>query len=137
MSKKRVTVVNDHPDFLALLSEFLGEEGYNVITLPKHQGAFEQIKDSQPDIVICDLMFDNMPEGWALLDMLYLDPATRAIPCVLCTAATERIREIVPSLSAKGIRWIEKPFELERLLEVLATIETDPAARARNLDTTD
>jgi len=46
--KKHVTVVNDHPEFLALLSEFLDEEGYEVSALPKHQGAFEQIKASCP-----------------------------------------------------------------------------------------
>ena len=50
--KKHVMVVNDHPEFLALLSEFLDEEGYEVSVLPKHQGAFEQIKASSPDVVI-------------------------------------------------------------------------------------
>ncbi len=115
----RVTVVNDHPEFLDLLSEFLGEEGYEVTTIPKHQGAFEQIKASQPDIVICDLIFDNMPAGWALLDMLYLDPATRAIPVILCSAATRQVQEVVPSFAGKGILWLEKPFELEALLTML------------------
>ena len=39
-SKKQVTVVNDHPEFLALMAEFLTEEGYEVTAIPKHQGAF-------------------------------------------------------------------------------------------------
>jgi len=133
MAKKRITVVNDHAEFLALLSEFLEEEGYDVTTLPKHQGAFEQIKNSKPDIVICDLMFDNIPAGWALLDMLYLDPATRETPTILCTAATHAMTEIVPSLTAKGIVWLEKPFELEKLLEILSKIETSPAAKIRRI----
>src|SRR3982751_2965769 len=105
-NKKRVTVVNDHPEFLALLADFLGDEGYEVLTIPKHQGAFEQIKNSKPNIIICDLMFDNMPAGWALLDMLYLDPATRAIPVILCSAATRQIQETMPSLAGKGILWL-------------------------------
>jgi CheY-like chemotaxis protein len=116
---QRVVVVNDHPEFLDLLSEFLGEEGYEVITLAKHQGAFEQIKESRPDVVICDLIFDNMPAGWALLDMLYLDPETRPIPLILCTVATKQVQEVVPSLVSKGIVWLEKPFELEKLLQIL------------------
>lgn len=115
--KKRITVVNDYPEFLAMIEELLEEEGYEVTTLPKHQGAFEQIKDSQPDIVICDLVFDNEPMGFALIDMLYLEPKTRAIPIILCTAASEKIREIAPSLDAKGIRWLEKPFAIENLLK--------------------
>jgi len=129
--KKHVMVVNDHPEFLALLSEFLDEEGYEVSVLPKHQGAFEQIKASSPDVVICDLIFDNIPAGWALLDMLYLDPATRNIPVILCSAATRQVQEAVPSLAGKGILWLEKPFELEKLLELLQGIEDNPLAKLR------
>ena len=130
-SKKHVMVVNDHPEFLALLSEFLDEEGYQVSALPKHQGAFEQVKACSPDIVICDLIFDNIPSGWALLDMLYLDPETRAIPVILCSAATRQIQEAIPSLAGKGILWLEKPFELEKLLELLNGIEENPLAKLR------
>jgi CheY-like chemotaxis protein len=129
--KKHVTVVNDHPEFLALMREFLTEEGYEVITIPKHQGAFEQIKSSQPDIVICDLIFDNMPAGWALIDMLYLDPATRSIPVILCSAATRQVQEASASFAGKGIIWLEKPFELEALLELLAGIDDNPLAKLR------
>lgn len=121
-AKKRVTVVNDHPEFLDLLAEFLGEEGYEVTTIPKHQGAFEQIKASLPNVVICDLIFDNMPAGWALIDMLYLDPETRPLPVILCSAATRQVQEVVPSFAGKGILWLEKPFELEALLKLLDKI---------------
>ncbi|HEU5098767.1 MAG TPA: response regulator [Roseiflexaceae bacterium] len=129
--KKHVMVVNDHPEFLGLLSEFLSEEGYEVSALPKHQGAFEQIKAAQPDIVICDLIFDNIPAGWALLDMLYLDPETRAIPIILCSAATKQVQEVVPSLAGKGILWLEKPFELEKLLQLIQDIDDNPLAKLR------
>jgi CheY-like chemotaxis protein len=129
--KKRVTVVNDHPEFLALVAEFLSDEGYEVTPLPKHQGAFEQIKLSKPDIVICDLIFDNMPAGWALLDMLYLDPETRPIPVILCSAASRQVQEAAPSLAGKGIIWLEKPFELERLLNLLDGIDDNPQAKLR------
>lgn len=135
-TKKRVTVVNDNAEFLALLAEFLGDEGYEVTTLPKHQGAFEQIKNSKPDIVICDLLFENIPEGWALLDMLYLDPETRSIPTILCSAATQHIREVVPTLTAKGILWLEKPFELEKLLQMLETIDSNAVVKMRSIQTT-
>ena len=130
--KKHITVVNDHPEFLALMSEFLSEEGYDVTAIPKHQGAFEQIKASQPDIVICDLIFDNMPAGWALLDMLYLDPETRSIPLILCSAATRQVQETAASLAGKGILWLEKPFELEALLDLLAGIDDNPLAKLRD-----
>jgi CheY-like chemotaxis protein len=131
--KKHVTVVNDHAEFLALLTEFLTEEGYEVTTIPKHQGAFDQVKASKPDVVICDLIFDNMPAGWAVLDMLHLDPETHAIPVILCSAATREIQQAAPSLAGKGIIWLEKPFELEALLNLLETIDENPVTKLRNL----
>lgn len=130
-NKKKVTVVNDHPEFLSLLVDFLSDEGYEVFALPKHQGAFEQIKNSQPDVIICDLVFDNIPAGWALIDMLYLDPATRAIPIILCSAATRSVQEASPSLAGKGIMWLEKPFELERLLDILKNVDDNPILKLR------
>jgi CheY-like chemotaxis protein len=133
--KKHVTVVNDHPEFLALMAEFLTEENYEVTVIPKHQGAFEQIKASRPDIVICDLVFDNIPAGWALLDMLYLDPETRPIPVILCSAATRDVQEASASFAGKGIIWLEKPFELETLLDLLAGIDDNPEAKLRGLVT--
>jgi CheY-like chemotaxis protein len=129
--KKRVTVVNDHPEFLNLMVEFLTDEGYDVTPIPKHQGAFEQIKADLPDIIVCDLLFDNTPAGWALLDMLYLDPVTRAVPVILCTAATRQVQEIAPSLAGKGILWLEKPFELESLLALLEGIDGNPVVQLR------
>lgn len=119
---KRITVVNDHPEFLDLMIDFLSEEGYDVAALAKHQGAFQQIKETRPDLVICDLVFENMPAGWVLLDMLYLDPETTHIPLILCSAAVKQVQEIAPSLAAKGIAWLEKPFRLDDLLAVIATI---------------
>jgi CheY-like chemotaxis protein len=129
--KKRVTVVNDNAEFLALLADFLSEEGYDVTTFPKHQGAFEQIKEGQPDIVICDLIFGNIPAGWSLLDMLHLDPETRKIPMILCSVATKEVQEAAASLAAKGIVWLEKPFALETLLKVLDSIEDNPVVKLR------
>jgi CheY-like chemotaxis protein len=119
---KHITVVNDSPEFLELLVELLSDEGYKVTAIPKHQGAFEQIKSSQPDLVICDLIFENAAHGWALIDMLHLSLETNRIPLLLCSAATQQVREVAPSLAAKGIRWLEKPFQIDDLLKVIAAI---------------
>jgi DNA-binding response OmpR family regulator len=131
--KRRIMIVNDYPEFLEMMAEVLGEEGFEVLTLPKHQGAFEQIKASQPDLVICDLILDAVGAGLALVDMLTLDPQTTSVPVLVCSAATQYIREIAPSLDAKGILWLEKPFTLEQLMaKVNACLISSP--RQRQID---
>jgi CheY-like chemotaxis protein len=119
MAIRHIAVVNDQPEFLELMRDFLEMEGYDVLTIAKHQGAFEQIKRSKPDMVICDLVFNNEVAGWALIDMLYFDPQTRAVPLVVCSAAVHQIREAQASLSSKGIKWLEKPIAFEELLEII------------------
>jgi CheY-like chemotaxis protein len=121
-AQKHVMVVNDYPEFLELMVELLQDEGYAVTVLAKHQGAFQEIKKIRPDVVVCDLVFGNEMAGFGLLDMLHLDPETRTIPLILCTAATEKVREIAPSLSAKGIQWLEKPFTIEALAALLTKV---------------
>jgi CheY-like chemotaxis protein len=97
------------------------------MTAPKHQHAFAQIKELQPDLLICDLVFDGTPAGWALIDMVVLDPTTTELPILLCSAATRQLQEAAGSLDAKGILWLEKPFTLDQLLEkVTAALKRRP-----------
>ncbi|NJN17384.1 MAG: response regulator [Oscillochloris sp.] len=116
-SKVRIFVVNDYPDFLEMVSELLSDEGYEVVTTPKHRDAFVQLKELQPDLLICDLIFDGTAEGWNLVDKAVLDPSTTNIPILICSAATKQLQEAAGSLNAKGILWLEKPFTLDQLTE--------------------
>lgn len=141
MKYQRIAVINDQPEFLELMREFLEMEGYEILAITKHQGAFDQIKQSKPDMVICDLVFGEEVAGWALIDMLYFDPDTRSIPLILCSAAVHKIREAQASLSAKGIKWLEKPFAFEELAAMIHTFEESTEGRVRRegvpLDTDD
>jgi CheY-like chemotaxis protein len=121
--RTRITLVNDTPEYLQLIVDYLSAEGYEILTIPNHQHVFEQLQESNPDIIICDVTFDNEAHGFSLIDMLYLEPKTRDIPFILCAPATQRMQEVSPSLAAKGISWLEKPFEIESLISLLKRIE--------------
>jgi hypothetical protein len=41
------------------------------------------------------------------------------------------VQQVAPSLAGKGIIWLEKPFELEALLNLLAGLDTNPLAQLR------
>lgn len=120
--KKRVMIISDHPEFLNLMVEFLVKNNFDVKSMPQHQDSFTQIKKNKPDLLVCDISVDTLIEGFALIDMLYLDPETRDIPLIVCAMATQHMREISPSLAAKGIAWLEKPFTIEALLELMQKV---------------
>ncbi len=121
--RKRVMIIHDHPELLNLIVDFLVENNFDVQNIPQYQDAFTQIKKKEPDIVVCDISSDTLIESFALIDMLYLDPKTRDIPLIVCAMATQHMQEISPSLAAKGIFWLEKPFAIEALVELIQKIE--------------
>ena len=120
MKKKlRIAIVDESPEFLDLIMRLLGKDDYHLKPLTQHQGAYEQIKDIEPDVIICDISLEGEAGHLTLMDMLYLDPQTRTIPLIVCAASTQNIQQISPSLAAKGIEWIEKPYTVEELVEVI------------------
>ena len=129
--RRRILVINDNPDFLELVRDLLTDEQYQVSVYTKSQHAFQRAKDEMPDLVVLDLIFGGEPDGWAILDMLKLDPNTKHIPVILCSAAVRQLREVAPSLAYKGVHCLEKPFELDELLSKIAQALTSQAPPER------
>lgn len=126
--KTIVALVNDQPEYVQLIADFLSAEGYEVISILNHQSAFNQIQQNNPDIIVCDITFESEATGFALLDMIYLDPKTRETPLIVSAPATQHIQEVNPSLAARGITWIEKPFTIEDLISLLKKTEKKAVA---------
>src|SRR3712207_3622705 len=117
--RPHIVVVNDNDDFLALVQDLLENEDYEVTVCKRSDHAFQRIKEHMPDLVILDLIFGGEPEGWAVLDMIKLDPQTKDLPVILCSAAVLRLREAKPALDRKGVHCLEKPFELDEFLDAI------------------
>jgi CheY-like chemotaxis protein len=90
----------------------LEADGYEVIA---SADAFGDIRHSKPDLVILDLFLHGESAGWRQLDILTLDPATRAVPVIICSAALASLASAREKLSALDVMVLEKPFDLEQL----------------------
>ena len=62
----KILVVDDQPVLIELLSEFLGDEGYEVTTHTDGLTALQQMLAVRPDLVITDFSMPGM-HGGALL----------------------------------------------------------------------
>jgi DNA-binding response OmpR family regulator len=121
----RVLVVNDDNDFLDLVKEVLEEDEHTVELHKTWEDAHKIVKERKPDLVILDLMYDRELNGFKLIDLLMLDPATRRIPLIVCSAATQELKEHERALGALGIQTVPKPFDLEQLLNAIrSTLRT-------------
>ena len=117
-ARPRIAVVNDDTAFLRLMQELLEHvEGYEVLTCRQWDDVYAFVKEQQPDLLILDLIFGGEERGWTILELLTLDPQTRPIPVLVCSAALRSLQEHASVLQRYGVEVLPKPFDLETLLE--------------------
>jgi CheY-like chemotaxis protein len=122
----RIAVVDDDATFVDLLAHIFGERGWDTISIRRHQNAFAELTAQQPDLVVLDLHMGSGYSGWNILTLLEGDPRTFHIPVIICSAATEEIRDRKDWLAERGIPTIPKPFELDDLLRLADDALSEP-----------
>ena len=114
---KQIAVINDDTEFLNLMHNLLEAKlGWEVLICREWEDAYHFVKDRRPDLVILDIRMNAEERGWSILNLLTLDPATRPIPVIVCSAAIQSLHEHQPLLSRYGIRALPKPFDLDALI---------------------
>src|SRR5205807_4917772 len=110
----RIAVINTDPVYLAMMVEVLAECG-SVQAFKETTGAFDALKQEQPDLIILDIQMEKPDAGWDLLNLLTLGRDLRAIPVIVCSAAIVDLREHQAWLEEHGISILPKPFDVEHL----------------------
>jgi DNA-binding response OmpR family regulator len=119
-----IAVVDDDGAYIEFVGELLADEGYQTIQSVGDHQAHAMIQREKPDLVILDIRLEHPDSGWQILQLLRLDPATTEIPVIICSADTQFLKEKEQQLRAQGYDMLEKPFDLDTLLEkVRASLE--------------
>ena len=119
---RHILVINDSPDILNLFTELLTDEGYRVTTdtfTVEMSILYDHITQIRPDLVILDMIIGREDLGWQLTQLLKMSPKTNRIPLILCTGAVKQVEQLATHLNNLAIGVVIKPFELDRLLEVI------------------
>jgi DNA-binding response OmpR family regulator len=121
----RVVVVNDDSVFLELMQALLTEtRGHEVLVRKHWDGAYQFVKETRPDLVILDIVMGGEERGWAILNLLTLDPETLPIPVLVCSAAVLSLQDHQDVLDRYGILALPKPFDLDALLAAVDALLT-------------
>ena len=127
MARKRVVLIEDDDDTRNVMVAALRSDGYDV---QASGDAFGDIRHAHADLVILDLFLHGDAAGWQQLDILTLDPATRGIPVIVCSAAITSLSEARTKLAMLDVAVLEKPFDLEQLSAAVAAAITSAPRRA-------
>lgn len=114
-----VLLVDDEEDVVEIISHFLREEGYNVLTA--HDGD-EALAKVTPDIdcVVLDVMLPGI-DGFEIARRLRGRVETEKIPILFLTAKTEELDEL-EGLTAGGDTYLKKPVSPQVVLANIRAI---------------
>jgi class 3 adenylate cyclase len=110
----RILAVDDAPQNLEILRMRLEANGYEVITAGDGEEGLARARDSDPDLVLLDVMMPKL-DGVAVLKKLKEDAALRFVPVVLVTAKSD-LRDVVAGLEAGADDYLVKPFDQAALV---------------------
>jgi DNA-binding response OmpR family regulator len=125
-------VVDDEPEINKLVARIFVKRGYRVNTAADGAEALASVEHDRPDLIMLDL---NLPkiDGWEVCRRLKGDPATRAIPIIMLTAAHANVDDANIGLGLGADEYVAKPFvravllhNVERLLGREPSEETNP-----------
>ncbi len=111
---KRLLLIDDDPNLILLVQDYLVFKGYEVMTAENGREALEVLDKEIPDMIICDVMMPEM-DGYALVEHIRQDARTSWIP-VLFLSAKGQSQDRVKGLSTGADVYMVKPFEPDELV---------------------
>ena len=117
-SKLSVLVVDDDPDILEYLQDFLGAEGFEVTTLSDPTLAVERIRDEVFHLVVLDLMMPKISG----MDLLQLIRGVDDDIAVIILTGHPSLDTASASIQHDVSAYIQKPFTPAEFRDVIARI---------------
>ena len=114
-----ILVVDDDPDFVAILTRILKARGYSVLAAANGSEALSAMHRQKPDLVLLDIMMSTILDGLGVSERMAADPELRDVPVFMISSiADTEYAAAFPTDQAVHIEaWISKPIDPEDLLQ--------------------
>ncbi len=109
-----VLIIDDDATVRDLMTQYLTEEGYHVVTTARGEEGLKLAKDIKPNIITLDVMMPEM-DGWGVLALLKADPELADIPVIMLTIIDNKSMGYALGAS----EYLTKPINPVRLREIL------------------
>ncbi len=121
LAGKTILVVDDDPDILTAITTGLADTGATIQTATDGNAAVSLIEKLAPQLLILDIMLPGK-SGFLVLEQLRQKiPRDKAPKTIIITGNQgQRHRQYAEALGVQG--YLNKPFRMDRLLEVVAKL---------------
>ena len=127
---KTILVIDEDKMMRENTTEILELSHYRVISEGNYTKGLELAKDNHPDMIICDNLIPKM-QGVELLKKVRHTAGLDKIPFILITAPGEN-RDKNNGATDGASEYLDKPFEGEELLRVVARVSCRKRIITRN-----
>ena len=109
----KVLLVDDEPDFLAVMRARLSKAGYDVICAHHGKDALDKLRIKLPHVIVSDVIMPVM-DGIDLYQSLKNSSETRHIPVIMVSVK----EHLEGNFRAVGVNdFLAKPFEVGDLIK--------------------
>ncbi len=121
---RKILVVDDDPDIVTAITTSLADTGATIETAGDGNRAVTLAEQNDPDLVILDIMLPQK-SGFLVLERLRKGKPRGSRPHVIMITGNEgrRHRQYAEALGVD--EYLNKPFRMERLLEVTQKLLAD------------
>jgi CheY-like chemotaxis protein len=115
--RRTLLVIDDNPDMVQLITRFVADQGYAVLSAGSVREGLALTHAVRPDAILLDIMMAEQ-DGWDALQSLRHHPGTQETPIVVCTVLAES--QLAYALGATA--FLRKPLTRAALLETLGRL---------------
>ena len=109
MAFQTILVVDDEPQIVEIVQDYLKQAGYRVLAARDGQTALTLARHEHPDLVVLDLMLPGGMDGLEVCRRLRQDTGLADVPIIMLTARVEETDRLI-GLELGADDYITKPF---------------------------
>jgi two-component system, NtrC family, response regulator GlrR len=112
LSKYRLLIVDDDKDILQLLSKWLSQNGFQILTAMSGEEALIKLSESSPDLVVTDLYMDGI-NGMQLLTSIHSE--NPLLPVIMLSGQAQ-IPDAIKATHLGCSAFLTKPIDQDELI---------------------
>lgn len=114
-AKKRILVVDDDPEVLALMDKILTSEGYELVKVSNATEVGLKAAQWSPDVILLDFLMPEL-DGFEVCKALRKDELTRNTP-IMAVTCLHKEQDIERIFACGADEYLQKPFKVDELVE--------------------
>ncbi len=109
---QRILIVDDDPEFVALIGKYIRSRGLDVSSAGSAQEAMDSIRDSEPDVALIDV---KLPDRSGVDLVGEVKSINEAIPVIMVSGYGDP-KLVVAAMRAGASDYVQKPVDHDELL---------------------